>query len=82
MCSASLHNSPRDLQIFFLGKYLKDRVYANKLHIIEELKNNIRTEIRAISGEILRVVVNGMFEKTQEFVSRGGGFFSDIIFRR
>ncbi|KOC70974.1 hypothetical protein WH47_04960, partial [Habropoda laboriosa] len=31
---------------FFLGGYLRERVYVNKPRTIEELKENIRAEIR------------------------------------
>ena len=70
--------SPPD---YFLWGYLKDRVYVNRPRTIEKFKNNIRTEIQAISSEILVKVVNGMLDRAQECVARGGGHLKDIIFR-
>ncbi|XP_011065824.1 PREDICTED: uncharacterized protein LOC105152953 [Acromyrmex echinatior] len=38
---------------FFLGGYLKSKVYVNKPRTLDELKANIRQEIAAISAETL-----------------------------
>ena len=70
--------SPPD---YFLWAYLKDRVYVNRPRSIEKLKNNIRTEIQAISSEILGKVVNGILDIAQECVACCGGHVKDIVFR-
>ncbi|KOC67384.1 hypothetical protein WH47_09301, partial [Habropoda laboriosa] len=41
---------------FFPEGYSKERVYVNKPRTIEELKENIRAEIRRLGPETLRTV--------------------------
>ncbi|KOC69125.1 hypothetical protein WH47_07576, partial [Habropoda laboriosa] len=47
---------------FFLGGYLKERVYVNKPRTVEELKENIRAEIRRLGPETLRTVMENVVE--------------------
>jgi hypothetical protein len=39
---------------FFLWGLLKDRVYGNKPHMLQDLKGNISAEIRNITEETLQ----------------------------
>jgi transposase len=39
---------------YFLWGYLKDRVYANSPHTLEELKGAIKTHIDSIDREVLQ----------------------------
>lgn len=48
--SLSVDFTPPD---FFLGGYLKSKVYASKPTTIAELKENIRAEMEAIPPEML-----------------------------
>ena len=44
----------------FLWVYLKERMYVNKPHTISQPKNNICDEIRTITPEILRKVMENV----------------------
>jgi hypothetical protein len=57
---------------------LKNRVYQNNLHTIDELKDNIRTEIQNISEELLRVNANFM-NRRQECLQAYGHHFEQFL---
>lgn len=65
---------------FFLWGYLKERVYVNKPETILQLKNNIREEIRAITPEILRKVMEKVLERAQLCEAANGHHLRDVIF--
>ena len=65
---------------FFLWGFLKERVYANKPATINDLKNNIEQEIRAVSPEILIDVLDNALQRAQECENENGAHLSNIIF--
>ena len=64
---------------YFMWAYLKDRVYANNSQIINALKNNIRTEIRRISHEMLDRVTTNLNVRVVTVIQRQGGQILHII---
>lgn len=64
----------------FLWAYLKERVYVNKPATIRELKTNIRNEIRAITPEILRKVMQNVLKRAQLCEAENGHHLRDVIF--
>ena len=58
---------------FFLWSYLKEKVYRNKLDTIEELKENIRAEIRNINPETLNSVMENVLERLRQCETENGG---------
>uniref|UniRef100_A0AAF5DTE4 Tc1-like transposase DDE domain-containing protein n=1 Tax=Strongyloides stercoralis TaxID=6248 RepID=A0AAF5DTE4_STRER len=69
--------SPLD---FSLWGYLKDRVYRNKLETIEDLKENIETEIADIPRCMLKKVMNSFYDRVQQCRQKEGRLLDDVIF--
>uniref|UniRef100_A0AAF5DJG2 Transposable element Tc3 transposase n=1 Tax=Strongyloides stercoralis TaxID=6248 RepID=A0AAF5DJG2_STRER len=69
--------SPLD---FFLWGYLKDKVYRNKPETIEDLKENIETEIADIPRSMLKRVMNSFYKRVQQCRQREGRLLDDVIF--
>lgn len=65
---------------FFLWGYLKERVYVNKPATIEQLKDNIRAEIRELQPAILRKVMDNALKRATLCETANGGHLKDIIF--
>lgn len=65
---------------FFLWDFFENIVYANKPATIQDLKINIRTEITAISTEILRNIVENYDIRVLACTRSRGGHLSNVIF--
>ena len=68
--------SPPD---FFLWGALKGKAYANKPRTIQELENNIRREIAAISGDVLQATFANMKRRLQLCLDSGGEHFQHLL---
>ena len=66
---------------FFIWGYLKERVYVNNPRTIQELKNNIRHEIRELEPVILRSVMKSAITRAHLCEAENGGHLKDIIFK-
>ena len=66
---------------FFLWGFLKSKVYANKPKTINDLKSNIRSEMAAISAEMLARVMYNAEKRTHHAIRNGGGHLADVIFK-
>lgn len=64
---------------FFWG-YLKEKVYINKPQTIPQLKENIRIEIRVITPEILRKVMEHVLERARLGEAENGRHLRDVVF--
>lgn len=51
----------------FLWGYLKHKVFATRLNIFSEVKNNIRREIRNIPTETLECIMDDFFGRMYEW---------------
>lgn len=67
---------------FWLWGYLKSKVYLNRPHTIQELKENIRNEIRLIPMNMLERVMNNLQNRLEQCVRGEGRHLSDIIFHK
>ena len=67
---------------YFLWGYLKNRVYQNRPRTIVDLKRNIRTEVAAISPEVLRRVMHGLPLRLEECVENEGHHLKNVIFKK
>lgn len=65
---------------FFLWGFLKERVYVNKPQNIEELKQNIRTEIAQLEPETLRNVMQNVLKRAINCQREDGRHLKDVIF--
>ena len=65
---------------FFLWGYLKEKVYVNKPQTLQQLKNNIRAEIRALEPETLRGVMENALERARSCEAENGRRLRDLIF--
>ncbi|CAK9821562.1 hypothetical protein ANTRET_LOCUS270 [Anthophora retusa] len=65
---------------FFLWGYLKEKMYANKPRSLDQLKENIRTEIRNIMPETLTNVMENVLKRVQLCEAKNGQHLCDIIF--
>ena len=68
--------SPPD---FFLWGALKGKAYANKPRTIQEMKNNIRREIAAISEDVLQATFANMKRRVQLCLDSGGEHFQHLL---
>ena len=64
--------SPPD---FFPVGRLKGKAYANKPRTVQELENNIRREISAISENVLQATLSNMKRRVQLCLDSGGEHF-------
>ncbi|CAK9816260.1 hypothetical protein ANTPLA_LOCUS8940 [Anthophora plagiata] len=78
------NNPPRSPDLtapdFFLWGYLKEKVYANKPRGLDQLKENIRTEIRNIMPATLTNVMENVLKRAQLCEAKNGQHLSDVIF--
>jgi len=64
---------------FFLWGALKGKAYANKPRTIQELENNIRREIAAISEHALQATFANMKRQVQLCLDSGGEHFQHLL---
>ena len=67
---------------FFMWGYLKERVFINTPRTLEELKNNIRQEIRNVQPPILEAVMESLMERTRLCEEKNGHYLKDVIFHK
>lgn len=70
-----------DLCNFFLGRYLKSKVYNDRPRILEALKNKIQANIAEIYFKILQRVHENFRERLLQCIQGEGAYSSDIIFK-
>lgn len=68
--------SPPD---FFLWGHLKDNVYKNNPHTIDQLKHNIEDEISRISVATTQKVATNMTKRVNACVAADGGHFQHLL---
>ncbi len=68
--------SPPD---FFLWGALKGKAYVHKPRTIQELENNIRREIAAISVDVLQATFANMKRRVQLCLDNGGEHFQHLL---
>lgn len=64
---------------FYLWGTLKNRVYRNNPHSVDELKNSIRTEILKITEEELKRVNANFIKRCQECINADGHHFQHLL---
>ena len=69
--------SPPDF--FLLWGALKGKAYANKRRTIQELENNIRREIAAISEDVLQATFANMKRRVQLCLDSDGEYFQHLL---
>jgi len=57
----------------------KGKAYAKKPRAIQELKNNIRREIAAISEDVLQTTFANMKRRVQLCLDSGGEYFQHLL---
>jgi hypothetical protein len=67
---------------FFLGGYLKEKVYAHRPHTVQKLKDCIREEIKGIPVNMLRKVMDKVRQRAEMCLTSNGAHLSDIIFKK
>ncbi|XP_043676454.1 uncharacterized protein LOC122633042 [Vespula pensylvanica] len=65
---------------FFLWGYLKGKVYRNKPRTIQQLQENIRTEIHGLSRQTLRTVMENILQRMKLCQTENGRYLRDVIF--
>jgi hypothetical protein len=64
---------------FFLWGYLKSKVYEKRPRTTEDLKENIRDEVAAISPIMLQRVMQNFQTRLRECVGNNGRHLKDIF---
>ena len=64
---------------FFLWGALKGKAYANTPRTIQELENNIRREIAAISEDVLQATFANMKRRVQLCLDSGGEHLEHLL---
>ena len=67
---------------FFLWGYLKEKVFRNRPHNVEELKIHIRDEIAAIPPEMCRRATENFRYRLQMCIDTDGHHLTDVIFKQ
>jgi hypothetical protein len=65
---------------YFLWGYLKEQMYVNKPRTLEQLKENIRAEIRVLEPETLTNIMNNAIERARICEAANGAHLKDVIF--
>jgi hypothetical protein len=68
--------SPPD---FFLWGYLKETVYQENPHTLEDLRNNITNAVQGITADVLRRVSWNMCRRVQSCLQQNGGHFQLLL---
>ena len=83
LCRAALTWPPRSPDLnasgYYLWGYLKERVYINRPESLEDWKDNIRREIRAISPAELRFVMNNALVRARSCIGVVGQHLIQIF---
>lgn len=66
---------------FFLWGYLKSLVYANSPASIQDLKDNIRTEITKVTPDLCERVIGNWRSRMTACKRSRGGHLNDVIFK-
>ena len=66
---------------YYLLGYVKERVYINRQETLEDLKDNIRSDIYAISPATLRSLMNNALVRASSFIAIEGKHLREVIFR-
>lgn len=64
---------------FFLWGYLKDRVYRPRPRNLDQLKENIRREIRTIPLDTFPKVMENMASRMQAVIGRRGAYIEHVV---
>ena len=65
---------------FFLWGYLKDRIYSNpRPRTLDQLKDNIRREIRNIPQETFPRVMENMAVRMQNVIGQRGAYVENVV---
>jgi hypothetical protein len=64
---------------FYLWGKLKDKVYVNNPHILDELKDNIRVKISHIMREELHRVAGNIFRRSEACLQAEGRHFEILL---
>jgi hypothetical protein len=65
---------------FFLLRYLKERVYSDPVpKTTDQLKNNIRREVKKIEMDTIRAAIDNMLPRIQNMISRKGAWFEKFL---
>ena len=72
---------PRSPDLIAPDYYLWDRVNVNRPENLEDLKDDIKREICAISLATLRSVMNNVLVRAHSFIAVDGQHPKDIVFR-
>ncbi|KAJ4437439.1 hypothetical protein ANN_17583 [Periplaneta americana] len=67
---------------YFLWGYLKSRVYQDRPRTNQDLKRNIRTEVAAISPDVLQRVMRSLPLRLQECADNDGHHLRNTIFKK
>jgi len=68
--------SPPD---FFLWGYLKERVFKNRLHTLDELRRIITTEINFINVSVLQKVATNVVKRARACINEQGSHFKYML---
>jgi hypothetical protein len=68
--------SPPD---FFLWGHLKEIVYQENPHTLEDLRNNITNAVQGITADVLRLVSRNMCRRMQSCLQQNGGHFQHLL---
>jgi len=66
---------------YFLWGYLKSRVYENKPRSLQQLKQNIREEIKKISKELCHRAFENFEKRLRECIRCDGAHLSNVLFK-
>jgi len=75
----NLSESGKEAKVEGLTRALKGKAYANKPRTIQELENNIRCEIAAISEDVLQATFANMKCRVQLCLDSGGEHFQHLL---
>jgi hypothetical protein len=64
---------------FFLRGHLKDTVYSNHPHTLQELQANIQRTVDGISTGTLQNVFANMIRRVHLYEERNGGHFQHLL---
>jgi hypothetical protein len=67
---------------YFLWGYLKHKVYENRPHTLNELRDSIRTTVLQIPVDMLRKAMDSLRRRAEDCLQNNGAHLTDVVFKK
>jgi hypothetical protein len=76
------HSSDLTAPDFFLWRYLKSKVYSNRLTDLHKFNENIQEEIARLAEDTLQAVIRSFLARVHLCIEESGGHLKDLVHKK